>query len=74
MVGIMLAYARLVGLRALDQHRTNRWQLSRPHEQNDIGPTHVICQRRANKSSEQILLVQQMIAIWIDILNASANV
>ena len=32
-----MAYARLVGLRALDRHRTNRWQLSRPDEQNDTG-------------------------------------
>ena len=24
---------------ALDQHRTNRWQLSRPDDQNEIGPT-----------------------------------
>ena len=28
MVGITLANAGLVGLRALDQNRTNRWQLS----------------------------------------------
>ena len=39
MVGITLAYAGLVGLRALDQHRTNGWQLSLPVEQNDIGQT-----------------------------------
>ena len=39
MVGIALTYTGLVGLRALDQHRTNRWQLSRPDEQNDIGRT-----------------------------------
>ena len=74
MVGIMLSYAGLVGLRALDQQRTNRWQLSRPYEQNDIGPTHVICQRRANESSEKIVLAQQIISIWVDISNASANV
>ena len=39
MVGITLAYAGLVGLRTLDQHRTNGWQLSWPDEQNDIGLT-----------------------------------
>ena len=39
LVGITLAYAGLVGLRALDQHRTNGWQLSLPDEQNDIGLT-----------------------------------
>ena len=35
-VGITLAYAGIFVLRAVDQHRTNRWQLSRPDEQNDI--------------------------------------
>ena len=39
MVGITLAYAGLVELRALDQHRTNGWQWSWPDEQNDIGLT-----------------------------------
>ena len=39
MVDITLAYAGLVGLRALDQHRTNGWQLSWPDEQNVIGLT-----------------------------------
>ena len=39
MVGITLAHAGLVGLRALGQHRTNLWQLSQPDEQNDIEPT-----------------------------------
>ena len=38
-VGITLAYAGLVGLPALDQHRTNGWQLSWLDEQNDIGLT-----------------------------------
>ena len=33
MVGITLAYAGLVGLSALDQHRTNVWQLSGPDGQ-----------------------------------------
>ena len=36
MVGITLAYAGLVGLRALDQHRS--W----PDEQNDIGLTSLV--------------------------------
>ena len=59
MVGITLAYARLVGLRALDQHRINGWRLSWPYEQNDIGPTPFVdvgptklptkCQRWPNK-------------------------
>ena len=54
-----LAYAGLVGLRALDQHRTNGWQLCWPDEQNDIGLTSFVdvgptklptkCQRWANK-------------------------
>ena len=47
MVGITLTYAGLVGLRTLDQLRTNGWQLSWPDEQNeielnsfvDVGPT-----------------------------------
>ena len=39
MVGITLAYAGLVGLRASNQHRTNGWQLSWPDDQNDIGLT-----------------------------------
>ena len=34
-----LAYAGLAGLRALEQHQTNGWQLSWPDEQNDIGIT-----------------------------------
>ena len=29
----------LFGLRALEQHRTNRSQLGRPYEQDDIGST-----------------------------------
>ena len=61
MVGITLAYAGLVGLRALDQYRnrTNGWQLSWPDEQN------VICRRRANKTADKMpALAQQMIAIW----------
>ena len=59
MVGTTLAYAGLVGLRALDQHRTNGWQLSWPEEQNDIGLTSFVdfgptklqtkCQRWPNK-------------------------
>ena len=55
MVGITLAYmyAGLVELRALDQHRTNGWQLSWSDEQNDIGLTSFVD-----------FLVQQMIAIW----------
>ena len=36
MVGIMLAYAWLVVLKTLNEHRTNRWQLRRPDEQNDV--------------------------------------
>ena len=32
-----LAYAGLVGLRGLDQHRTNRWQVRWTVEQNDVG-------------------------------------
>ena len=39
MVGITLAYAGLVELRALGQRQTNGWQLSRTDEQNDLGPT-----------------------------------
>ena len=35
---ITLAYARLVGLNTLDQHRTIRWQLRRTEEQNNIEP------------------------------------
>ena len=59
MVGITLAYEGLVGLRALDQHRTNGWQFSWPDEQN------VICWRRANKTADKMpALAQQMIAIW----------
>ena len=42
MVGIMLVYAGLVGLRALDQHRTNGWQLSWPDEQNNIRLTSIV--------------------------------
>ena len=38
-VGITLAYVGLVWLRALEQHRNNRWQLSRSDAQNDVGPT-----------------------------------
>ena len=59
MIGITLAYAGLVGLRALDQHRTNGWQLSLPDEQNDIGLTSFVdvgptklptkCKRLPNK-------------------------
>ena len=39
MVGITLAYAGLVGLRALDHDRTNGWQSSWTDEQHDIGLT-----------------------------------
>ena len=49
----------LLGLRALEQHKTNRLQLSRPDEQNDIGPTSVV---NVNKLPT---LAQGMIAIWI---------
>ena len=59
MVGIMFAYAGLIGLRAFDQHRTNGWQLSWSNEQNDIGLTSFVdvgptklptkCQRWPNK-------------------------
>ena len=54
MVGITLAYVGLIELRALDQHRNNSLQLSRPDEQNDIGPTSFVnvgptkMQKRAN--------------------------
>ena len=60
MVGITLAYAGLVGLRALEQHRTNGWQLSWPDKQNDIGLTSFV-----NKTADRMpALAQQMIAIW----------
>ena len=63
MVGITLAYAGLAELRALDQHRTNGWQLSWPDEQNDIGLTS-FCRRRANKTADKMpALTKQMIAI-----------
>ena len=39
MIGITFANEGFVGLRALDQPRTNGWQLSWPDEQNDIGLT-----------------------------------
>ena len=42
MVGITVAYTRLVELRAMDQHRSNGWQLSWPDKQNDIGLTSFI--------------------------------
>ena len=38
-VGITLAYSGPFGLRALDIHRTNGWQLFWPDQQNDIGLT-----------------------------------
>ena len=37
-IGITLAYAGIVGLWALGQLRINRWRLSRPDVQNNIGP------------------------------------
>ena len=55
MVGITLANTGLVRLRALDQHRTNGWQLSWPDEQNDIGLMSFVDKMPA--------LAQQMIAI-----------
>ena len=39
-------------VRALDQHRTNRWQLSRPDDQNEIGPTSFV-NVRAKKNFQQ---------------------
>ena len=49
MVGITLAYAGLAGLRALDQHRTNGWQLILSFV--DVGPTKLPtkCHRWPNK-------------------------
>ena len=38
MVGIALAYAGLVGLRELDQHGKNRWQLRWADKHNDVAP------------------------------------
>ena len=60
MVGITLAYAGLVGLQALDQFRTNGWQLSWPDEQNDIGQTSFV----DVGPSKLPTFAQQMIAIW----------
>ena len=58
-VGITLAYAGCVGLRAVDQHRTNGCHLSWSDEQNEIGLTSFVhvgptklptnCQRWSNK-------------------------
>ena len=65
MVGIALAYAGFVGLRALDQHRTNGWQFklarwAKWHRAN------VICRRGAIKTADKMpALDQQMIAIWV---------
>ena len=51
LVGITLAYAGLVGLRALDQHRTNGWQLSWPDEQYDIGLTSTSGQQNCRQNA-----------------------
>ena len=64
MVGITLAYAGFVGLRALDQHRTNGWQLSWPDEQNDIGLTSLVDVGSTKLPDKMPALAQQMIAIW----------
>ena len=64
MVGIKLAYAGFVGLRALDQHQNQRLAIklarwAKWHRAN------VICRRRANKTADKMsALAQQMIAFW----------
>ena len=56
MVGIALANAGLVGLRELDQHGKNRWQLR---------CANVICQRWARKTADKMsTLAQRMTAFW----------
>ena len=67
MVGITLAYAGLVGLRTLNQHRTNDWQLSWSEEQNDIGPTHLStsgqenCQQNTQRLPNEWLLPKGLV-------------
>ena len=64
MVGITSAYAGLVGLRTLDQHRTNGWQIKLARWEK-WRQTNVICRRRANKTADKMpVLAQQMITIW----------
>ena len=64
-VGITLANAGLVGLRALDQHRINGWQLRWPDEQNDMELTSFVDACRANKTADKMsALAQQLNAIW----------
>ena len=62
-VGITLAYAGLVRLRTLDQHRTNGRQLSWPDEQNDIGLTSFV-DVGPTKLPTKCQLAQKMIAVW----------
>ena len=64
MVGITLAYAGLVGLRTLDQHRTNRWQLCRHDDQNDIGLTSFV-DVEPKKLPTKCQRWPYMIAIWV---------
>ena len=54
-----LAYAGLLGLKTMDQHRTNRWQSRWGDEQNVVEPTSFVnvgptilptkCERSPNK-------------------------
>lgn len=64
MVGITLSYAGLVGLSALDQHRTNVRQLSWPDVQNDIEITASVDLESTKLPIKMSALAQQMLAIW----------
>ena len=56
-----LANEGLVGLKTLDQHRTNRWQSGRPDEQNYIATTSFV----NNTDNKMSTLAQRMTDIYV---------
>ena len=59
---LRLAYARLVVLRALGQHRNNPWQLRRSDEQNDI--VSFVNVGANNTANNMPTLAKRMTALW----------
>lgn len=75
MVGFSLACTWLVGLRTLDLHLTNRWELRWADGQNDVEPMSFVNVGAANNTSYKMLtLVERMTAIWVPFSGSDAFV